>query len=164
LAEPSASRGDAQLKTLMKLSFILDAAGEDVLGKGAPAMMYQAGRDIGRAQHPGGNGTVAGDDVEEALGLVLTEGEEVWQFERWQDPGNEGLWMEDGDRRATWLLFRRCPLMTLAKKAGSRPGGILCQAMHGYISGSMEGILARRVDIRIDHCGPRACKLLLELR
>jgi predicted hydrocarbon binding protein len=163
LAEPSDPQGDAQLKMLMKLSFIMDAAGEQVLGKGAPAMMYQAGRDTGRAQHPG-NGTVAEDDIEEALALVLTEGEEVWQFERWQDPGQKGPWMEDGERRATWLLFRRCPLMTLARKTGSRPGGILCQAIHGYISGSLEDILDRKVDMRIDHCGPQACKLLLELR
>lgn len=163
MAEPVASRGDAQLKTLMRLSFILDAAGEQVLGKGAPAMMYHAGRDTGRDRRLG-TGIVGEDDIEEALALILTEGEEVWRFERWQDPGEEGLWMENGDRRTTWLLFRRCPLMTLAKKAGSKPGGILCQAMHGYVSGSMEDILARRVDIRIGHCGPRACKLLLELR
>jgi predicted hydrocarbon binding protein len=163
LAEPVAMPSDAQLRTLMKLSFILDSAGDQVLGKGAPAMMYQAGRDTGRAQHLG-DVTITEDDVEKALALILTEGEEVWQFENWQDPGADGPWMQNGERRATWLLFRRCPLMTLAKKAGTKPGGILCQAMHGYISGSMENILARRVDIRVDHCGPRACKLLLELR
>jgi predicted hydrocarbon binding protein len=163
LAEPVAMPGDAQLKTLMKLSFILDSAGEQVLGKGAPAMMYQAGRDTGRARRLG-DGTVAEDDIEQAIALILTEGDEVWQFESWQDPGADGPWMQDGERRATWLLFRRCPLMTLAKKAGTKPGGILCHAMHGYISGSMESILNRRVDMRIDHCGPGACKLLLELR
>lgn len=163
MAEPVVMPGDAQLRTLMKLSFILDSAGERVLGKGAPAMMYQAGRDTGRARRLG-DGTVAEDDIEEAIALILTEGDEVWQFESWQDPGSDGPWMQDGDRRAIWLLFRRCPLMTLAKKAGTKPGGILCQAMHGYISGSMESVLGRRVDIRIDHCGPEACKLLLELR
>ena len=163
MTEPYDSPGDAQLKALMKLSFILDTATEQMLGKGAPAMMYQAGRDAGR-DRCAGDGTVGEDDIEGAFALILTEGEEAWLYERWQDPGNDGPWMENGDRRATWLLFRRCPLMTLAGKAGTRPGGILCHAMHGYISGSMVGMLARRVDIRIGHCGPRACKLLLELR
>jgi len=163
LAEPYDLPGNAQLKALMKLSFIMDAAGERMLGKGAPAMMYQAGRDAGRDRYSG-NGTVADDDIEGAFALILTEGEEAWLYERWQDPGMNGPWMENGDRRSTWLLFRRCPLMTLAGKAGTRPGGILCHAMHGFISGSMEAMLARRVDLRIGHCGPRACKLLLELR
>jgi predicted hydrocarbon binding protein len=161
LAEPGAARSDAQLKTLMKLSFILDTAGEGILGKGAPAMMYQAGRDAGSAQR---DTSARSDDVDEALALVLTEGDEVWSFERWQEPGAEGLWMENGDRRSTWLLFRRCPLISLAKKAGTNQGGLLCQALHGYIAGSMEDVMRRRVDIKVGHCGPRACKLLLELR
>ncbi len=96
MAEPVASRGDAQLKTLMRLSFILDAAGEQVLGKGAPAMMYHAGRDTGRDRRLG-TGIVGEDDIEEALVLILTEGEEVWRFERWQDPG--GGRALDGERR-----------------------------------------------------------------
>jgi predicted hydrocarbon binding protein len=161
LAEPGAARGDAQLKTLMKLSFVLDAAGEGILGKGAPAMMYQAGRDAGSARH---DTSARSDDVDEALALVLTEGDDVWLFERWQEPCREGLWMDNGDRQSTWLLFRRCPLITLAKKAGTNQGGILCQALHGYIAGSMENVMGRRVDIKVGHCGPRACKLLLELR
>lgn len=45
-----ASRGEAQLKTLMRLAYLLDTAGEAVLGKGGPAMMYQAGRDTGREE------------------------------------------------------------------------------------------------------------------
>lgn len=161
MAEPGAARSDAQLKTLMKLSFILDTAGEGILGKGAPAMMYQAGRDAGSAQR---DTSARSDDVDEALALVLTEGDEVWSFERWQEPGAEGLWMENGDRQSTWLLFRRCPLISLAKKAGTNQGGLLCQALHGYIAGSMEDVMGRRVDIKVGHCGPRACKLLLELR
>lgn len=72
--------------------------------------------------------------------------------------------MEDADRRSTWMVFMRCPLMTLAGRAGSTPGGILCQVVHGYIAGSMEGLLGQRVDMRVGHCGPRACKVLLELR
>jgi predicted hydrocarbon binding protein len=161
LAEPGAARGDAQLKTLMKLSFILDTAGEGVLGKGAPAMMYQAGRDAGCARH---DAIGRSDEIEEALALVLTEGDEIWLFERWQEPGQEGLWMENGNRQYTWLIFRRCPLMTLARKAGTNPGGILCQAMHGYMAGSMENIMGRRVDVKVSHAGPGACKLMLELR
>ncbi len=161
MAEPGAARGDAQLKTLMKLSFVLDAAGEGILGKGAPAMMYQAGRDAASAQR---DTSARSEDVDEALALVLAEGDEVWLFERWQEPGTEGPWMESGGRQSTWFLFRRCPLIALAKKAGTNQGGILCQALHGYIAGSMENVMGRRVDIKVGHCGPRACKLLLELR
>ena len=158
--EEPAARYDAQLKTLMRLVYILDAAGEGVLGKGAPAMMYQAGRDAGiKARAPG-----VSDDLEEAFSMVLTEGEEVWHIERWQDPGQEEPWMDGGNCRSTWIIFRRCPLLSLARHVGSSPGGLLCQALHGFMAGSMERIMKRRVDHRVEHCGPRACKILVEVR
>lgn len=160
MAEESAEYR-AQLMTLMRIALILDTAGEGVLGKGAPAMMYQAGRDAGCSQ-----GCAPGEtaDMEQALRMVLTEGDEVWEFERWNDPRQESPWIDGGDRSSTWMLFRRCPLLTLSRKAGSIPGGLLCQALHGYMAGSMERVLGRRVDMKVDHCGPRACKVLVELR
>lgn len=144
----------------MRLSRIFDAAGENILGKGAPAMMYQAGRDAGLS----GNGPWGdGADVEEALGMVLTEGEDVWAFEPWSEHGAETAPAEEGDR-LEWFIFRRCPLLSLARNAGSSPGGIICHALHGYVAGSLEKMMGRRVDIRIGHCGPRACKLLVEMK
>lgn len=145
----------------MRLSFIFDRAGENVLGKGALAMMYQAGRDAGRApcERPGG---AAG--VKEALEAVLTEGEEVWQFEPWQEPGSDGLWTEENGKRLGWFVFRRCPLLSLARNAGSAQGGIICHTLHGYMAGSIENLVGTKVDIRIGHCGPRACKLMVEMR
>lgn len=157
----AASRYEAQLKALMRLAFVLDAAGEGVLGKGAPAMMYQAGRDAGTAHDSPAGGI---GDIDEALSLVLTEGEEVWHVERWRDPGQGDLMMETGGRASTWILFRRCPLLALARRVGSRPGGLLCQALHGYLAGSMEVMMGCRVDMKVGHAGPRACKILLELR
>lgn len=154
-------RTEAELRSLMKLSFILDTAGDSVLGKGAPALMYQAGRDTGLAECEKRAGTV---DVAEALNLVLDEGEEVWQVDFWREPGAPDYWIENADTRSTWVVFRRCPLLTLARSAGSTQGGMLCQAFHGYIAGSMETVLGQRVDLRIGHCGPRACKVLLELK
>lgn len=158
--ELTAQRYKAQLKALMRLAHIMDAAGEGVLGKGAPAMMYQAGRDAGLAE---GTARAGISDVHEALAAVLVEGDEVWQVELWQEGGGP-LPAEASGRSDTWVLFRRCPLLALARRAGTRPGGILCQALHGYLSGSMEAIIGRRVDMKVDHCGPRACKVLLELK
>lgn len=150
----------AQLQTMMKLSLILDGAGERVLGKGAPAMMYQAGRDEGLAQNlPGGR-----SEIEDALMEVLVEGEDIWQVDRWMEPGQSTLWQEKGDRKTSWLVFRRCPLLTLSRRVGTTPGGLLCQAFHGFLAGSMERMLGSRIDIRVGHCGPRACKLVLEMR
>lgn len=151
---------DAQLKTLMRLCYILDAGGEAVLGKGAPAIMYQAGRDAGLSScHLEGRTA----DADEALCLVLEEGEDAWQVERWQEPGSGGAGAGQEGRGSAWLVFRRCPLISLASSAGTTPGGMLCQAFHGYVAGSMETILGHRVDMRVGHCGPRACKVLLEL-
>jgi predicted hydrocarbon binding protein len=155
------SRSEAELKTLMRLAFIFDAAAESVLGKGAAAMMYQSGRDAGCIQ---GCRLERAQDIEDALRSVLTEGDEVWQYERWKDPGQEGFWTEARGRRSGWLVFRRCPLMSLTRKVGSNPGGLLCQALHGYMAGCMEKALGQRVDMKINHCGPRACKILLEMR
>jgi predicted hydrocarbon binding protein len=145
----------------MKRSFILDTAGENVLGKGAPALMYQAGRDAGLAE---GGLRQKTADVMQALKVVLDDGDEVWQVETWQEPGAPGDWTEDGDGVSASLVFKQCPLLMLARSAGSTPGGMLCQALHGYIAGSMETMLSKRVDLKVDHCGPRACKVILELK
>ena len=161
MAQMEASRYEAELKTLMRLAFILDAAAEGVLGKGAPAMMYQSGRDAGCSQ---GQALARTDDFEEALHMALADGEDVWRFDRWMDPGQQDNWMESNGRSSTWIVFRRCPLMNLGKTVGSNPGGLLCQAVHGFMAGSMESSLGTRVDMKIAHCGPRACKILVETR
>ena len=155
------SRYEAQLKTLMRLAFILDAAAEGVLGKGAPAMMYQSGRDAGCSR---GNAVARTDDFEEALSAALADGDDVWRFERWKEPGQEEYWVTGDGRRSTWVVFRRCPLASLGRTVGTNPGGLLCQALHGYVAGSMECALGGRVDMKIAHCGPRACKVLVEMR
>ncbi len=158
--EIETTREQAQLKSLMHLLYIMDATGEGVLGKGAPAMMYQAGRDEGIIQ-----GATAGrtEDIEEALSMVLSGGDDVWQVERWKEPGRDDYWMEEGNVRSTWLIFRMCPLLELSKRAGSTLGGLLCQALHGYTAGLMESIVGCRVEMRVGHCGPGACKVLLEM-
>lgn len=161
MTESDAARGEAELRTLMRLAYILDASAEGVLGKGAPAMMYQSGRDAA-CEEGCRRGTT--DDHDEALRAALAEGEDVWQYEAWRDLDQEDEWIETDGRRSTWLVFRRCPLMNLTRSVGSTPGGLLCQATHGYIAGCMEQALGRRVDMRIEHCGPRACKILLEMR
>jgi predicted hydrocarbon binding protein len=161
VAQRDAAETEAELRTLMRLAYILDASAEGVLGKGAPAMMYQAGRDAGCAEGCRRGRT---DDLEHALRQALSEGEDVWQFERWRDPGQDDDWVESNGRRSTWLVFRRCPLMSLTHTVGSSPGGLLCQATHGYLSGCMEMSLGHRVDMKIDHCGPQACKVIMEMR
>ncbi len=158
--EMETTRQQAQLESLMQLLYILDAAGEGVLGKGAPAMMYQAGRDEGIIQGATDDRT---DDIEEALSMVFFGGDDVWRVERWKEPGRDDYWMEDGNVRSRWLIFRMCPLLELSKRSGSTLGGLLCQALHGYTAGSMESIMGCRVEMRVGHCGPGACKVLMEM-
>lgn len=150
-----------QLKSMMRLLGVLDAAGKSVLGKGAPAMMYQAGRDEGVLH---GVTPEVSLDIEEALSAVLYDGEDLWKVERWKEPGSDDFWMEEGRVRSMWLIIRACPLLELARRTGSTVGGVLCQALHGYAAGSMESIFGCRVDLRVGHCGPGACKILLEMR
>lgn len=152
---------EAQLKTLMRLVFVIDAATEGMLGKGAPAMMYQSGRDAAGARAARFTDT---EDVDRALEDALAEGGGAWHFERWMDPGQEEYWMRDGAKLSGWLVFTACPLMSLARSVGSGAGGLLCQAMHGYLAGCLASSMGRRVDMKIAHCGPRACKVLLEMR
>lgn len=154
----------AQMRVLMKLAYVFDVSGGAVLGKGAPAIMYQAGLDAGRNE---ARIDESAEDLDSALRMVFNEESEVWRIERWVEPGEEeaGGQEEDGkpgDRE--WLIFRQCPLIALARKVGTAPGGVLCQALHGYMAGMIEQILGRRVEIKTAHCGPRACKLLAETR
>ncbi len=150
-----------QLKALMRLVTLLESVGEGVLGKGGPAMMYQAGLDTGKA-----DGAVPGktDDLDRALAMIGAEwGDGVWRMERWRDPG-EGEWSDRQGRKTTWLLMRSCPILTLGRRTGVTPGGLLCQSLHGYMAGRLGQMMDCRVDLRISHCGPRACKLLLEVK
>jgi predicted hydrocarbon binding protein len=161
VAESDVPLHEAEVRTLMRLAYILDTSAEGVLGKGSAALMYQAGRDAGCAEGCRGGLT---DDFEEALRQAMVEGEEVWQFERWRDPGQAEDWIESDSRKSCHLVFRRCPLMGLTRNVGSTPGGLLCQAIHGYMSGCAEQSLGERIDMKIIHCGPRACKVLVEMR
>lgn len=159
--EAADSDHEAQLRMLMRLCFMIDTAGEEILGKGAAAMMYQAGKDAGRREVV--RGEVA-DDLEGALERVLPEGEKIWGFKRWKDPGQDDLWVEKDDVRSTWIVFRRCPLLVLARRVGTRPGGMLCQVTHGYMAGMMEDMLGAKVDMKIEHSGPLACKVLVSVK
>ncbi len=155
------AKHEPELKALMRMVFILDVTIDGVLGKGAHAMMYQSGRDTGRVQ---GRLAARTEDFDTALRSVLAEGEGVWRFEYWKDPGQQDHWIHGGDRSSAWLVFRSCPLQRLTRAVGTKPGGLLCHAFHGYMIGCMEMALGRRVDMKIGHCGPRACKVQVEMR
>lgn len=143
-----------QLKALMRIASILDSAGERVLGKGAGAIMYQAGKEEGREQ---GRKLEPASNFNAALASLLLEGNTICDFDYFEGESASRT------KEISVVVFRRCPLNALSRSTGSNLGGFLCQALHGYLAGSIEEMLGKKVDLRTLHSGPRACKIRVEM-
>jgi predicted hydrocarbon binding protein len=138
---------------------LLDLAGEESIGKAAPALMYHTGKDLGKRE---GKSLDCTDDLEEALAAVFGPPGEAWKIELWKNVEEDDYWFGEGLEMKIRLLFQRCAVRQACLNSGVRLGGMVCQLTHGYTAGCLERIFERRVDIRTEHMGPGACMLVLE--
>lgn len=156
----SEERFQRELMGITAVVRIIDGAGEVALGKGSQAIIYQAGKDLGREK---GGFAQKTSDLEEAISNLFDGGEKFLNFEQWDEECSAPL-IDPVVGGSRFLVIRRCPLLTLSRSIGSKTGGILCHAFHGYIAGAVEVIFSKKADLRISHCGPAACKVYLEMK
>ncbi|MGB8646219.1 MAG: hypothetical protein WCF84_13355 [Anaerolineae bacterium] len=149
------------LQAMMRIMAKLSLASEGLIGKGANALMYQTGKDMG---HIEGKKLDRTTDLGKALEM-LTEAEQgVWDIELWKDVGAaDYIFEEDGIQKA-YVLFRECPMRQVCLTHGIKEDGVSCRITHGLFAGMLSEVMGRKVDLHVVHAGPNACKKIVELK
>lgn len=149
------------LHVLMKFVGSMSSALEQVSGRGANAIVYQAGKRMG---HEAGKLMEKTDDIEKALeemGIIL--GVEFY-FEMWKPAGQEGYTIEKGDETQVKLLFMDCVVRQTLRRTGLPQKGPLCYLLYGYMVGAVEEVMDIKGKLDIDHVGPNACLKTLTIK
>jgi len=149
------------LHVLMKFMGSMSSALEQVSGRGANAIVYQAGKRMG---HDAAKMMEKTDNVEQAMkemGEVL--GHEFY-FEMWKPSGQESYSIDKGNETEVKLLFMDCVVRQTLRRTGLPQKGPLCYLLYGYMVGATEEVLDIKGKIDIDHVGPNACLKTLTIK
>lgn len=142
------------LHVLMKFVGSMASALEQVSGRGANAIVYQAGKRMG---HDAGKLMEKTDNLEKALqelGEIL--GIEFY-FEMWKPSGQDGYTVEKGNETEVKLLFMDCVVRQTLRRTGLSQKGPLCYLLYGYMVGAVEEVMDIKGKLDIDHVGSNAC-------
>jgi len=149
------------LHVLMKFMGSMSSALEQVSGRGANAIVYQAGKRMG---HDAAKMMEKTDNLEQALyemGEVL--GHEFY-FEKWKPTGQDSYTKEKGDETVIKLLFMDCVVRQTLRRTGLPQKGPLCYLLYGYMVGAVEEVMSIKGKVDIDHVGPNACLKTLTIK
>lgn len=163
---PAETGGDIEdyeeaLHVLMKFVGSMASALEQVSGRGANAIVYQAGKRMG---HEAGKLAEKTDNLEKALdelGEIL--GIDFY-FEMWKPSDQEGYTIEKGDETVVKLLFMDCVVRQTLRRTGLAQKGPLCYLLYGYMVGAVEEVMDIKGKLDIDHVGPNACLKTLTIK
>lgn len=153
-----------QLQNVQGLMVFLAAMAkglEEVLGRGAGAITYRAGRTGGRkaavaAEHP--------DDLLKALDQVWEEMCRLgmrWHYEPYQPAGQAELIERDGGKAKLHLVFDNCMVRCALFRHGHPQKLSLCLMNHGLFCGLVEKIHGGSANLEILHAGENACLKVL---
>jgi predicted hydrocarbon binding protein len=149
------------LHVLMKFVGSMSNALEQVSGRGANAIVYQAGKRMG---HEAGKLMEKTDDLEKAM-QELSEilGQEFY-FEMWKPAGQDSFTVERGSETEVKLLFMDCVVRQTLRRTGLDQKGPLCYLLYGYMVGAVEEVMDIKGKLDIDHVGPNACLKTLTIK
>ncbi|MGZ7043866.1 MAG: hydrocarbon binding protein (contains V4R domain) [Methanobacterium sp.] len=149
------------LHVLMKFVGSMSSALEQVSGRGANAIVYQAGKRMG---HEAGKLMEKTDDIEKAM-LELSEilGKEFY-FEMWKPSNQDGYAIEKSNETVVQLLFMDCVVRQTLRRTGLPQKGPLCYLLYGYMVGAVEEVMDIKGKLDIDHVGPNACLKTLTIK
>lgn len=149
------------LHVLMKFVGSMSSALEQVSGRGASAIVYQAGKRMG---HEAGKLMEKTDDLENAMGELSEILGREFYFEMWKPSSQESYTIERGDETEVKLLFMDCVVRQTLRRTGLPQKGPLCYLLYGYIVGAVEEVMDIRGKLDIDHVGPNACLKTLTIK
>lgn len=149
------------LHVLMKFVGSMSSALEQVSGRGANAIVYQAGKRMG---HEAGKLVEKTDDLEKALQeLSKILGMEFY-FEMWKPSNQDNYITENNGETVVKLLFMDCVVRQTLRRTGLPQKGPLCYLLYGYTVGAVEEVMDIKGKLDIDHVGPNACLKTLTIK
>ena len=149
------------LHVLMKFVGSMSSALEQVSGRGANAIVYQAGKRMG---HEAGKLMEKTDDVEKALGEMGDILGKEFYFEMWKPSDQDGYTIEKNGETSVKLLFMDCVVRQTLRRTGLPQKGPLCYLLYGYMVGAVEEVMDIKGKLDIDHFGPNACLKTLTIK
>jgi predicted hydrocarbon binding protein len=149
------------IQTFMRIVASLSLASDTLIGPAAKALMYQSGKEMGKAE---GKKLDRTDDLLKALAMLDDAEQGVWQIEPWADDGATSYIAEQDGSKVAHLIFRECPIRQVCLTHGIPQDGALCRITHGLFAGMMGEIMGRKVEVKVEHAGPNACKKIVEIK
>lgn len=134
---------------------------EEVLGRGAGAITYRAGRTTGRKTAVAASES---EDLMKALDLVWEEMCRLgmrWHFEPYRMPGRDALVEQENGKRKLHLVFDNCMVRCALFRHGHPQKLSLCLMNHGLFCGLLEKIHGGSANLEILHAGENACLKVL---
>lgn len=149
------------LHVLMKFMGSMSSALEQVSGRGANAIVYQAGKRMG---HESAKMMDKTEDLEKAL-YELSEvlGEEFY-FIKWKPDAQDSYVVQKDNQVTVKLLFMDCVVRQTLRRTGLPQKGPLCYLLYGYMVGAVEEVMDLKAKVDIDHVGPNACLKTLTIK
>jgi len=152
---------EGALHVLMKFVGSMSTALEQVSGRGANAIVYQAGKRMG---HEAGKLMEKTDDLEKAMNKLSEILGIEFYFEMWKPASQDGYTIEKGDETVVKLLFMDCVVRQTLRRTGLPQKGPLCYILYGYMIGAVEEVMSIKGKLDIDHVGPNACLKTLTVK
>jgi predicted hydrocarbon binding protein len=149
------------LHVLMKFVGSMSTALEQVSGRGAHAIVYQAGKRMG---HEAGKMVDKTDNLEKAMQELSNILGTEFYFEMWKPAGQEGYTIENEGETVVKLLFMDCVVRQTLRRTGLPQKGPLCYLLYGYMVGAVEEVMRIKGKLDIDHIGPNACLKTLTIK
>ena len=149
------------ISAMMRIMANLGSASNTLIGKGANALMYQTGKDMGKTE---GKKLDKTGDLGTALKMLMDVEKGVWEIELWKDEGaTDYFFVEEGVTKA-YTVFRECPIRQVCLTHGLVQDGVICRITHGLFAGMMSEVMSKKVDVHVTHAGPNSCKKIVEIK
>ncbi len=149
------------IQAFMRIVASLSLASDTLIGPAAKALMYQSGKEMGKAE---GKKLDRTDDLLKALDMLEEAEHGVWHIEPWTDDGASDFIVNENGSMKAHLIFRECPIRQVCLTHSIAQDGAICRITHGLFAGMIGEVMGKKVELRVEHPGPNACKKVVEIK
>ncbi|MFW5739383.1 MAG: hypothetical protein ACOC1F_03345 [Myxococcota bacterium] len=145
-----------ELQGLMVMLASIAHGLEEVVGRGAPSVVYRAGKNVGMKVKPGER---TEDPVQaiEAVEAELRKRGVAWEVIPWKPKSQKDLVYEKDDRWAMKVVCRNCLIRCALFRYSHPQQRSLCMMNQGEFCGIFQKITGKPANLTIIHAGENAC-------